>query len=523
MPTWLHRSLLALGVVAGLGLAAIVWFRPDLVPEWTHLKRETPEHTAESGLFCDEHGVPEAYCTICHPELKDRLLLCDEHGGLPEAICTKCHPEVEGRYNLVMCPKGHGFPRDFCPDCGPQPGSTTAVLEPAPDDGWCALHNTPEELCELCPEGSTGMPAGTKCRQPLPLIKLSRPELASQIGLATTPAVEVRHAHELQANAETAFDANQFAEITPRVEGFLREIRSDLGTRVEAGQVLAVVDSAMVSAAKSQLISARAGLNLAKTSFDRITGLASRDAVPAKQEMEARTALNQAESESMNAAQALHNLGFDDADLERIVAEKETDGVLRIISPISGLVVERHAVRGEAVQPTTKLFSVADTSHMWLWVDVYEANVPVVARDQLIRFRILGADGTEFAGTITWVGAEVDPITRTTKIRAELDNHDGLLRANQFGQATIQVGAEHRAIQIPRDALQSYDKTNLVFLPMEPGVYRPQRVVVSEEESQPGTVEIAWGLQPGDQVVTRGAFLLKTELMKDSLGAGCCE
>jgi cobalt-zinc-cadmium efflux system membrane fusion protein len=70
------------------------------------------------GLYCREHGVPEKFCTLCHPELSERLLLCPEHGNIPEDICTLCHPEVEPKYDLVMCPQGHGLPEHFCVECG---------------------------------------------------------------------------------------------------------------------------------------------------------------------------------------------------------------------------------------------------------------------------------------------------------------------------------------------------------------------------------------------------------------------
>lgn len=73
--------------------------------------------TEDAGLFCKEHGVPEKFCTLCHEELKGKLLACKEHGGLPEDICTLCHPDVEKKYNLEMCPNGHKLPKHFCAEC----------------------------------------------------------------------------------------------------------------------------------------------------------------------------------------------------------------------------------------------------------------------------------------------------------------------------------------------------------------------------------------------------------------------
>lgn len=515
----LRRFVASAAVLVGLAALAAAWMRPDLFPRWARIAGREGAHLSESELFCREHGVPEAYCTICHPELTEKLLLCPEHGNIPEGICTLCHPEVQVRHKLEMCPAGHGLPKHFCRECGTS--EPTAMVEPAPDDGWCATHSVPEELCSAC-EAEDGTPLSTRdCAVPLPLVRLASSNLAHQIGIETSYAIEVRHAHEIEANAETAFDGNRFAEVSARVKGYVSEVRVDLGQQVRMGEVLALVETPELSAAKSTWIAARAAVVLAKAAYERTRSLAARDAVPAKQELEALTDLNKAESEAMNAAQFLRNLGLSDSDLQRVIEERETAGTLAIAAPIDGMVVSRHAVHGEAVEPSTRLFSVADVSNMWIWIDVYEADVPTVEIGQIVRFRILGGGGTDFEGRVTWVGAEVDPIARTTKVRAELPNIDRRLRANQFGIATIRVGREHRAIEIPAAAVQRVEGTEVVFVPVQAGLYRPQRIV-AESSARNGKIEVTWGLRPGDEVVTRGAFLLKTEISKSEIGGGCC-
>ena len=326
--------------------------------------------------------------------MKKTLLLCKEHGDIPEDICTLCHPEVQKAHNIEMCPKGHGLPKHFCTECGTAPSASLDL----PDDGWCATHNTPEALCLECQKdpgshdrgGAEGKLAAGACRVPLPTVRLASARLAERVGIETATAVEEEHAHTLVANAETAYDANRYADISPRVDGFLREVRVDLGRSVLPGEVLAVVDSSTVSAAKAQYVSAHDGLELVQATFDRIRSL--RGAVAGKQEIEARTALNQAKANAMDAEQKLRNFGFDDAQLARILKERDTRGQLNVVAPIGGTVVLRHAVRGEAVQATTQLFSVADTSKMWLWIDVYEVDVAKVALGQRVAFVASGAE-----------------------------------------------------------------------------------------------------------------------------------
>lgn len=525
----LVSSLSVVVAVVLIGCAVAV-ARPDWLPAWARARVGAEEQgTEDAGLFCKEHGVPEKFCTLCHPELKDKLMLCKEHGDIPEDICTLCHPEMARKYNIKVC-KEHGLPESFCSLCGKGPSASTGQA----DDGWCAAHNKPEVLCEACAKGTrpvaTAALAGAAqpkvCRQPLPIVRLASARLARQVGIQTAAVVEESHAHKLTANAETAYDANRYAEVSPRVAGFLREVRADLGKTVRQGDVLAVVDSAEVSAAKTQIISAHAAASLAKVTYDRTKTLARSGSVASKNELEALTALNQAQASAMDAEQKLRNLGFDDAELERIVREKDTKNLLQVVAPIGGAVVARHAVKGEAVQATTQLFAVADTAAMWLWIDVYESDIAKVKPGQTVSFSISGTDaeGAEhaFAGEVTWVGTEVNQTTRTTRIRAELANADGRLRANQFGQAVIQVGSEHNAVVVPKGAVQRSAGAEVVFLPEGDNSYRPQRVVTRPTDRD-DVLEVAWGLKPGQRVVTRGSFLLKTEIMKGAIGAGCCE
>lgn len=524
--------LIALAVLAaaGIAVAGVAYVRPNLLPAWArnHLARPAgPAGDGEAaGLYCKEHGVPERFCTLCHGELKKTLLLCKEHGDIPEDICTLCHPETQKKHNIEMCPSGHGLPKHFCTQCGKSPSASAL----SPDDGWCADHNKPELLCDQCAKGDSESPASREkvkvCRRPLPVVRFASSKIARQIGVQTAVAKEETHSHKLSANAETAYDANHYAEICPRVGGFLRDVKVDLGQAAHQGDVLAVVDSAEVSGAKAQYLTAQAALKLAQATAERTQSLTRSGAVAAKAELEVMTALNQAQASVMDSEQKLRNLGFGDTELAEVMKTKDTRNLLNVVSPIDGTVVLRHAVKGEAVQATTQVFAVADTSKMWLWIDVYEADIDEVKLGQPVSFTVSGADargaGYVALGEVTWVGTEVNDRTRTTRVRAELANRNGHLRAKQFGQAEIQVGSEHQALVVPKEAVQRKDNVDLVFLPQDDGSYRPQRVVTKPTD-RADTLEVTWGLKAGQKVVTKGSFLLKTEIMKGAIGAGCCE
>jgi cobalt-zinc-cadmium efflux system membrane fusion protein len=376
------------------------------------------------------------------------------------------------------------------------------------DDGWCAAR------AKL----GVASAASGDCPRFLPVLRLATPTLARRIGLETATAVVEPHAHRLSCNAETAYDVRRSAEIIPRVAGVLKEVRADLGQVVHKGEVLAVVDSAEVGAAKANYLSAHASVDLAQVTYDRTVKLTQAKAAPAKTELESLTALNQARNSMRDAEQRLRNLAFDDDDIARIVRTEDVRNTLEIVAPIDGTIIAWDATRGEAVEPTTQLFGMADTATMWLWIDVYEADIAEVAPGQSVTFTITGAGAPVVAGKVTWMGTEVNPTTRTTRVRAELPNPKGRLRANQFGQADIQVEAEHEAIVVPRAAVQVDAGVDFVFLAQDDGSYRPQRVLARPTEADE-RIEIAWGITPGMKVVTTRSFMLKAELYKDRLGA----
>ena len=122
---------------------------------------------------------------------------------------------------------------------------------------------------------------------------------------------------------------------------------------------------------------------------------------------------------------------------------------------------------------------------------------------------------------ITWVAAHVDPRTRTLEARAELQNPGGILKANMFARASVEVRDRHPALVVPVDAVQWEGCCNVVFVKQSETLYEPRKVLLGVNT---GTAyEVLDGLTGGEEVVTQGSFLLKTELLKGSIGAGCCE
>jgi membrane fusion protein, heavy metal efflux system len=160
---------------------------------------------------------------------------------------------------------------------------------------------------------------------------------------------------------------------------------------------------------------------------------------------------------------------------------------------------------------------VIDNAKMWLGIDVSESDVAAVEVGQPVTFTISSTEAPVFSGRVTSVGMEVNPTTRTTRVRAELANPGGRLRANQFGRARIQVEPEHEALVVPVTAVQDDGKSERVFLPQADGVSFRAQPVVTRPLERGDWVEVVRGVGPDDRVVTTGAFLPLSELRKDAI------
>ncbi len=390
--------------------------------------------------------------------------------------------------------------------------SESSLEENAPDDGWCK---------------HLGKSAPPNCKRSLATIRLSSKETADKIGLKSTKVEVRRSSPTVSGNAEISFVAHDYAHITSRVVGRIAEVPTDEGRMVKKGDVLVVVDSAEVGSAKAQFLSILSVVEHHRGEFQRISGLRKSQAASEKEEFTSRAALTKAEAELLNARQLLLNMGFVSAELVRIAERKDTSRDLKIIAPMSGRLVERHAVIGEAVTPPNNsvstgqmqaLFEIADLSEMWAWIDVDESHIDSVAIGQDVSFTISGRDTPVFTGHLELISFAVNPLTRTVRVRAGLKNINERLRANQYGRAVIRVGDERSATIVPRSAIQSEAGGEFVFIPQPDGVrFRTQRVATRPTERS-DEVEVTFGLIPENQIVTTGSFLLKSELFKSSLG-----
>ena len=154
-------------------------------------------------------------------------------------------------------------------------------------------------------------------------------------------------------------------------------------------------------------------------------------------------------------------------------------------------------------------------------LDVKDTDCNKIRLNQPVIVSVDGLPGEVFGGRVRWVSSEIDSETRTLKARAEIGNAEGLLRANMFGKAEIFIQDKKPAIVVPKEAVQWEGCCNIVFVKESETLFEPRKVRLGYETEKFYVAE--QGLDAGETIVTTGSFLLKTEILKGSIGAGCCE
>jgi cobalt-zinc-cadmium efflux system membrane fusion protein len=530
---------------------------------------------------------------------------CYEH-DLPEAVCTKCNPELIAKFKAEgdWC-GGHGIPESNCRLCNPEFVAKFDALRPMSDTTPATGVDSPFSVERVA---STLRPANkSDCNVEETVVRLLDPSLAAKSGITVAPVTKRRISAVVQAPAEIRYDQTRSARITPRAPGVSVEVPIDLGATVARGDVLAVLESPTIGAAKAAYIEAFQRHGIAQTDLDRhnrihdgieqMLAACAHDAPSSKvREQYAEVRIGEYKSRLLNAhgqlefaqkrfdrekdlvdrgissqdvfqvverdlekAQAefaatheaieiemdkehqafsraltvadvgrdaarrrLLILGVDAAGIAQLDAgEDENLARYAVRSPITGRVVERSAVVGENVTADDVLFAVADTTRMWLLLNLEERDLASVRGGQRVRFTLDGLPGRDFSGAIDWISSAVEEPSRTVRARVPLNNPDGLLRANMFGNARVIVHDESEVIAVPPAAIQTDGCCNIVFIQESPEVFRPRKVVIGS--TTPTAIEITAGLRAGETIVNAGSFLLKTEILKSNIGAGCCE
>ena len=323
--------------------------------------------------------------------------------------------------------------------------------------------------------------------------------------------VSASTANELVVNGAITFDADQVSVIAPRAEGRLVRVHTDLGQNVTAGSVLATVESSEIGQIRGDLERARAALDVSRRNYEREKRLYEQNISPQKEMLDAEVLYRTAEADVRSAEAKLRTYG----------ATEGQGGSYGLSSAVDGTVVERNASPGQLVGPTTNIFTVANLRHVWINVDVYEADFKRVHPGARARISPVALPGETFEGRVRSMGGIVDSMSHTFKVRVHVENPAQRLRPGMFAQVRIEAPAGvplKSEVSLPDIAVQDLNGKPVVFVARStPGEFVARPVIIGTRTGT-GAVTITQGLSAGERVVVRGAFQLKAEMTKASSG-----
>jgi cobalt-zinc-cadmium efflux system membrane fusion protein len=355
------------------------------------------------------------------------------------------------------------------------------------------------------------------------VVKLSAEALA-RAGIKTAAVEERVLPIEIETTGQVGLDETRLAHVGPRIPGRVHSIRAELGHQVKTGEVLAEIDSIELGKAKAEYLRARAMEEPARRNVERERKLQA-DRISSEKEVQAADAeLREATAALRVAEEILHLYGLDRSDVRGLRYEDRKASVFPLRSPLSGKVVEKHATVGELVSPEKNLYTIADLSRVWIWVDIYEKVLAHVHLEDDVEVRVDSFPDERFRGKVTYLTDRVDPDSRTVRARIEVDNADQKLRSGMFARVRVSdphdtVGKpEAPALTVPADAVLRDGDESIVFVVLDQDRFVRRPVEIGHKGER--WIEVRRGVARGDRVVVSGGFLLKSEASKETMGEG---
>jgi cobalt-zinc-cadmium efflux system membrane fusion protein len=388
------------------------------------------------------------------------------------------------------------------------------------------------------------------CSAPAPEAKPAETEVSSDPDLIRLNAEAIRIANislgevesrkleqELQVSGRVTPDENRTARVGSFTEGVVVECCESVGADVKEGQVLARLHSheihdaeASYWQAKAELERRQAELQFAGQSHQRASRLHELKAGSLQQVQAAETNLRSTET-FVEIAKAgleraenhLRYLGLTPEQLPGAASEHAVEGqdaheevhLIEVRSPVSGTIIERTVSQGAVVTPSESLYVISDLKRLWVIAQVPEQHLASLREGLAVDASVRAYPGKVFPARITKIGDALDPDTRAVEVRCELSNPGRQLKTGMFAALAIHEGAGREATVAPLSALQHVDDEEIMFVPEGEFSFRARRVKTGRHTD--AMVEVLDGLQPGEKVVTAGAFHLKSELLKGQM------
>ncbi|MCO6440362.1 MAG: efflux RND transporter periplasmic adaptor subunit [Nitrococcus mobilis] len=317
------------------------------------------------------------------------------------------------------------------------------------------------------------------------------PVIVQNIGVRTAKAKRRTLSRSVRAVGRVDYDEERLARPHPKTEGWIEKLFVDkTGVEVEK-------DEWLLSFYSPQLVA---------TQQEYLLALRNLEALKASPYSDIRKG---AEELMHSTRERLQLLDVPEHQIHDLEQTRKVLKNLHIHSPFDGVVLQIGVREGQYVTPKTELYKLADLSRVWVYVDVYEYELPWVQVGDEAVMRVAAVPGRIFQGTVAYIYPYLEEKTRTARLRLEFDNPDMVLKPQMFANVTIHAGKQIDAVVVPEEAIVRSGARDQVFVVRAPGKFEPREVKIGV--SADGFTEIVAGVKPGEKVVTSSQFLIDSE------------
>jgi len=330
--------------------------------------------------------------------------------------------------------------------------------------------------------------------------------LLDQIETGSVGWADVGSSMTIAAHVEV--DENRVTRIGSPLMGRMQSIEVREGEDVQQGQLLALLNSPGLSEGQLQFLKAMSRRQVSRRAVERANVLLDA-AVIGSAELQRREAeLDEANAEIAAASDQLLLLGMPEDAIRKLEQTRALNSVARVVATMDGTVLARKATLGQMVQAADTMFEVADLSSVWMVADVPEEVAGGLVRGQTVEAEVPALPNRKFRGVLSYVGATVDPATRTIRVRMEVPNPDRKLKPEMLATVVLHGPAARKAV-VPSTAVVREDNLEHLFVQVDDGTFALRPVVLGAEQN--GTRVLIEGVRPNERIVLEGAFHLNNE------------
>lgn len=319
-------------------------------------------------------------------------------------------------------------------------------------------------------------------RDALPRIKI-KANTAQNMGIRTLPVSMQTLSRTIHTIGSISYNEDSLHHIHSRANGWIEKVHVKAeGDRVQQGQ-------AMVEFYSPDIVAAQKDLLIAKKSGKLFSQSGSGSLVE-------------------SARQKLRLLDVPETLIKRIQSTGKSQDRVPILAPHAGVVTRMGIRDGMYVTPGLQMYTIADLSSVWVLVDVFEHQMSWVKAGNRAEMSVQGLPGELWKGTVDYIYPELNPVTRTLKVRLKFNTPKQRLKPNMFADVTLYAQPK-KVLSVPSEAVIYYENSPRIVKVV--GTYKYQPVEIKTGMKSQGQVEILDGLHEGDKVVVSGQFMLDSE------------